>query len=238
MASSLNNRLLDALPLSEQAALQSRLKPVSLPLNTVVYEADAKPRYAFFMTSGIASIVTSMVSGDAVEVGLIGHEGVSASIHLLGKQQGSSRCFMQVAGTALRMEFPAFQQKFAQLPGLHERVLQYVQYDNLVLSQLSACNRVHEVEDRLARWLLMVSDRLGKSELHLTQEFLAQMLGTRRSTVTVTAGALQRSGLIEYRRGEVKILDRESLENVACECYAFTRKVLRNLYAGNGHGAH
>ena len=104
------NRLLDALPPSERAALQSRLEPVSLPLYTVIYEAGATPRYAHFMTSGLASVVTTMASGDAVEVGFVGHEGMAGGVHLLGKQVGLSRCFMQVAGTGLRMEFAAFRE--------------------------------------------------------------------------------------------------------------------------------
>ncbi len=105
-----------------------------------------------------------------------------------------------------------------------------MQHDSLVLAQLSACNRLHEVEERMARWLLMVADRLDKPELPLTQEFLSEMLGTRRSTVTMTAGAMQRSGLIRYDRGRIRILDRKALEDTACECYPVVRNLFQNLY--------
>ena len=178
-------------------------------------EAEKVPRHLYLLTSGIASVVNVMSSGDIVEVGLIGHEGLTGSIYLLGSQVGLTRCVMQVEGSGFRIARHDLEGLFANYPALRRRVLQYVQYENLVLGQLSACNRIHEVEERLARWLLMVSDRIQDTRLQLTQEFLSQMLGTRRSTVTVTAGALQRAGLIEYRRGQVNILDRDSLENAA-----------------------
>lgn len=225
-----SNLLFELLPSSEQAALSAHLEPVPLPVDTVLYEAEETPRYAYFLTSGIASVVTAMAGGEAVEVGLLGREGLPGSIHLLGAQLGSARCFMQIDGTGMRIEFRKFEQAFRENPVLHRRVLQQVQYEALILSQLSACNRVHEVEERLARWLLMVEDRLGLPDLPLTQEFLGEMLGARRSTVTVVAGTLQRSGLIEYRRGHVRILHRDRLEDVACECYPVTRKLFRNLY--------
>lgn len=227
----LSNLLLESIPLSEQVALSANFEALPLPLKTVLFEAGETPRYVYFLTSGIASVVTAMACGQAVEVGLFGREGLPGSVHLLGKQLGSARCFMQVAGTGMRIEFRKLERAFMENQGLHRRVLQHVQYDCLVLSQLSACNRVHELEERLARWLLMVEDRPGRPDLPLTQEFLGQMLGTRRSTVTVVAGTLQRSGFIEYRRGQVKILDRDGLENVACGCYPMTRKFFRNLYA-------
>lgn len=138
---------------------------------------------------------------------------------------------MQVDGTGMRIRFKQLQQDFMAVPELHARVLQNVQYEALTLAQLSACNRLHEVEERLARWLLMVADRIGSHTLPLTQEFLGEMLGTRRSTVTVSAGTLQRAGLIEYRRGHVRILDRDSLEEAACECYRIVQRLHRNLYS-------
>ena len=171
-----------------------------------------------------------MTEGSAVEVGIVGRDGFPESLHLLGPELGHSRCFMQVAGAGMRMDFDEFQQEFLKNSILHERVLRYVQYGTLVLGQLAACNRLHEVEERLARWLLMVQDKVEEPSLRLTQEFLAQMLGSRRSTVTVVAGTLQRAGLITYRRGNVQIVQRESLEKAACECYAISHKFLRNLY--------
>lgn len=230
MALPFTNLLLESLPAADQAALHEHLEPVPLPINSVIFEAEQVPQFIYLMTSGMASLVTPMIGGEALEVGLVGREGFAGGVHLLGPELGSSRCFMQIAGTALRMDFRRFGCAFQHQPGLRHRVLQYVQYETYILNQLSACNRVHELEERLARWLLMVADRLGSSDIPLTQEFLGQMLGTRRSTVTVAAGILQRSGLIEYRRGHVKILDRQALEGAACECYAITRRLFHNLF--------
>ena len=230
MAGPQANRLLTTIPAAEVAKLRSMLEPVSLPLLTVLFEQGEVPEYVHFITSGLASIVTTMLRGDAVEVGLIGHEGFPESLHLLGPETGETRCFMQIAGTGLRMGFKQFQDEFTSNPGLHGLVLRQVQHEALVMGQLLACNRLQEVEERLARWLLMVADRTGDLEFQLTQEFLGEMLGTRRSTVTIAAGALQRSGMIEYRRGRIKILDPDNLREAACECYAVTRRLYEQLY--------
>ncbi|MFN2974924.1 Crp/Fnr family transcriptional regulator [Terriglobus aquaticus] len=227
-----SNLLLASLPADVQAKLSADLEPVLLPVNTVLFEPEQTPRYVHFITSGVASLVTQMAAGEGVEVGLLGREGLLGSLQLLGPHRGSARCFMQIGGSGLRMDFRKFQKAFLENPDLHRLVLQHVQYDGLNLGQLAACNRVHEIEERLARWLLMVEDRLGEPDLPLTQEFLGQMLGAQRSTVTLVAGTLQRDGLIEYHRGHVKIVDRPALENAACECYSITRKLFQNLYQG------
>ena len=191
---------------------------------------EASP-YFYFMTSGICSVVTELCNGETVEAGLVGSEGVLPGLQLLGPgQEIQTTSLIQVAGTGLRMPFQEFAQEFQESEAVRRLVLRYVQHQNLVLSQLTACNRMHEVEERLSRWLLMVADRVEGTEVLLTQEFLATMLGTRRSTVTLAAGVLQRSGLIEYSRGRLRILDRERLESSACECYAVVRRLLDNLY--------
>ena len=208
----------------------AKLQGVPLPVGTVLYEAGEMPQYAYFITSGIASVVAEMEDGSGVEVGLFGCESLPGSIRLLGAQTGTTRCFMQVAGSGMRISMQQLQDKFHGNPELHARVLQHVQYEALTLAQLSACNRLHEVEERLARWLLMVSDRIESDCITLTQDFLAKMLGTRRSSVTVGAGTLQRAGLIECSRGNVKILDRANLEDAACECYPTMRRLHHELY--------
>ncbi len=175
-------------------------------------------------------MVTSMEDGAIVEVGLVSREGLAESNHLLGPEVGATHCFMQIAGTALRMNFAQFGAEFEREATLRRLTLQHVQYSLLLLSQLAACNRLHDVEERLARWLLMVQDRMGTDSFLLTQEFLGEMLGTRRSSVTLTAGSFQRSGLIAYSRGRVHILDRDGLENTACECYAISKRLLDGLY--------
>ena len=224
------NLLLEALPPEAKPTLMSQLEAVTLPVNTVLFEAGVFPRYAHFVTSGIASVVTSMSGGDAVEVGLVGREGFAEKFHLLGPEVGEVRCFIQVAGTALRMDFKRFEKEFVQNAALHRLVLRNIQYDAMILAQLGACNRLHEVEERLARWLLMVQDRTGESDLKLTQEFLGEMLGARRSTVNLALGSLQRSGLIESRRSHICIESRDALAGIACECYPILLKGFQNLY--------
>ena len=230
MAHPLSNRLLENLPPATKVELLKFLEPVALPLRTVNFNAGETPRYVHFVTSGLASVVTVMGGGEAVEVGLTGREGFPQALHLLGPERGDTRGFMQVAGTGLRMEFKRFEQEFRLNPALNTAVLRFVQSEALVMGQLAACNRLHEIEERLARWLLMVADRTGDLEFELTQEFLGDMLGSRRSSVTIAASSLQRSGFIEYRRGHIRILDRERLEDASCECYPVTRRLFDNLY--------
>ncbi len=201
-----------------------------MPLRRSLFAPGEMPRYAHFMTSGIASILTEMSKGEGVEVGAVSTDGIPEALHMLGPQFGETRCFMQVEGTALRGSFKRVQQEFLQNERIRELILRYVQYEALTTAQIAACNRLHTVEERLARWLLMVSVRIHSADLHLTQEFLSAMLGARRSTVTLAAGTLQRVGLIEYRRGHIRILDREGLEDAACECFAVTQRLLQNLY--------
>ncbi len=223
------NLILGMLPAEQRASLMRMLTPVSLPVRTVLYEPERTPLHVHFLTSGMASFVNYMKEGEAVEVGLAGHEGLPEAFHLLGNALLPTNCFMQLQGTGLRMKFRDFEQIFDREESVRKAVLHFVQFQNLVLSQVAACNRLHEVEERLARWLLMVSDRTGDTELRLTQEFLSQMLGARRSTVTLVAGALQRAGLIEYSRGYVKILDRQGLEDTACECYRIVKNAIERL---------
>ena len=224
------NLLLASLAQPERDRLLPLLERVPMPLRTPLFEPGVQPRYAHFMVTGLASIVTEMSVGEGVEVGLIGREGLPECLHLLGPETGPSRCFIQLEGEALRMPFRDLQRMFTDDAAVRVPLLRYVQYQALVVGQLAACNRLHAVEERLARWLLMVTDRAGRPEVEMTQEFLAEMLGTRRSTVTLTAGALQRSGLIQYQRGRIQILDREKLENVACECLGVTEQMLKHLY--------
>jgi CRP-like cAMP-binding protein len=225
-----SNLLLAALPLAYRNSLLSRLKPVSLPLRTVLYEPDETPKFVHFITSGIASIVSSMSDGATAEVGIWGHEGLVESFHLLGNARIPTRCFIQMEATALRMPYNDLLKEFQAEEGLRETILQCVQSQGFILGQLAACNRLHEAEERLARWLLMVRDRVESETYHLTQEFLANMLGARRTTVTAAAGALQRKGLIQYSRGRIKIVDPDGLENAGCECYRTVRNLYLNFY--------
>lgn len=225
MATTVSNALIDCLPKHLQELFRTKTEPVSLPSGTVLYHAGERPKFAHFMTSGLASVVTAMTDGRTSEVGIWGHESLAESMHLLGPVRVPNSCFMQVAGTALRMRFSDVQEEFNTSEPFRNLVLQSIQIQGLTLEQLAACNRLHEAEQRLARWLLMVEDRVGESSYSLTQEFLGDMLGARRTTVTLAAGTLQQNGLITYRRGRIRILDRENLESAACECYQAVRKL-------------
>lgn len=231
MATPSSNLILESLPAPLKAQLLAQLQPVTLPIGTVLTSPGEQPRYAHFMTSGFASVVTFMANGVGAEVGLIGHEGLVEAINLLGPASSPTTAFIQSAGTALRMPFLDLQERFLKQGPLAQRVLECVQSHGFVLSQLAACHGLHEIEERLARWLLMVRDRLGSDRFDLTQEFLAEMLGARRTSVTLAAGTLQRTGLIEYRRGHIHIVDREGLESAACECYPIVRNLVAKLYA-------
>jgi len=230
----LSNILIDSMPDASRKSLLHHLKAVALPVKTSLYEPDDLPKYVHFLTSGIASIVTSMVGGETTEVGTVGREGLPQGVHLLGPVAITTRCFMQVAGTGLRMEYKVFERIFNTEEAVRRPVLAYAQYQSILLGQVAGCNRLHDVEPRLARWLLMVQDRTGDSVLALTQEFLGQMIGSQRTTVSAVAGELQQRGLIEYSRGKVRILNRTGLENAACECYLATRKILSTLYSTTG----
>ena len=224
------NLLLNSLsPMCRETILR-RCVEVDLPLRKPLYEAGETPKYAYFITSGIASVVASMEDGSTAEVGLIGREGLVGTFHLLGPAPVSTNCFIQLTATALRISFPELLTAFLSNEETRYRILESVQEQAISLSQLAGCNRHHENEERLSRWLLMAQDRTQSDVLHFTQEFLAMMLGARRTTVTVIAGVLQRSGLIEYERGKVRILSRENLEAAACDCYQITKGLYAGLY--------
>ena len=215
----LNNELLLNLPDKERRAIYSQL--VFLPMRThdVLNESGAPIRYAYFMNSGLASVLNVMEDGKSVEVGLTGKEGFVGLPLVVGFVSSPSRVIIQIAGSAYRISASALVELLRKCPTLEKRLLRYSQVLAAQASHVAACNRLHEVDERLARWLLMSQDRIGSDEVSLTQEFLAHMLGTRRSSVTVAASILQTAGLIKYRRGQVNIVDRRGLEAAACECY-------------------
>ena len=226
----LSNVLIDALPEDSRRKLLSQLSRMNIPTRTSLYEAGEAPRFAHFLTSGIASVVTTMSDGSTSEVGTLGREGVPQALHLLGSAPVPTRCFMQIGGTCLRMEFRVLERIFNEDETLRRLFLGYAQYQALMLGQVAGCNRLHDVTGRLARWLLMIQDRTGNSLLKLTQEFVGQMIGSQRTTVSEVAGGLQERGLIEYARGSIRIIDRIGLEDASCECYSITRGLLAEVY--------
>jgi CRP-like cAMP-binding protein len=202
----------------------------TLEHHKILYEPDKTPGHAYFLDGGIASIVVGFGDGDSAEVGLTGREGVVGALHLLGAGPNPTHAVIQVPGFGLRVRFAELKKVFDQAQDVRDRILELIQYQHAIAMQVSACNLLHEVEPKLARWLLMLADRTGSDVLPLTQEFISQMLGTRRTTVSVVAANMQRAGLIQYQRGTVHLLDRAGLERASCDCYGFTRRALESLY--------
>jgi CRP-like cAMP-binding protein len=230
MFTAMENLLLASLSAESRELILTQSSPVALPLRSVLYTPGSVPADAYFITSGIASIVGSTSDGETAEVGIVGREGLVSATHLLGPALAPTECFIQLSGSALKIPFPKLQQLFKSSEEIRGRILEFVQEQTLSLSQLATCNRLHNAEERLARWLLMVDDCIQSDTIDLTQEFLAQMLGAQRTTVTMVAGTLQRDGLIEYKRGTLHIVDRKQLEAAACDCYGVIKKLYSNLY--------
>jgi CRP-like cAMP-binding protein len=196
MPSRASNLFLSSLTSASRERLMVRATPVSLPLRTPLYEPEQIPAFAYFITSGVASVVTSMPDGATAEVGLIGHEGIVGSFHLLGPAPVPTECFIQLEWTDIRIPFVEMKKAFRSSEEIKERVLEFVQVQALSLGQLAGCQRHHGTAERLARWLLMAQDRTQSAQLNFTQEFLAAMLGVQRTRVTAVAASLQRSGLL------------------------------------------
>lgn len=229
-----NNSILLSLPREERDALFAKLEFVQLPTTTVLNEIGQPIQSAYFVNSGLASILNVLSSGKSVEVGLTGKEGFVGLSLLVGFGISPTRAVMQIGGTGFRISAEDIVALVEESPGLKEKLNRYFHEMNLQAMQIAACNRLHEVDERLARWLLMSEDRMGVSEFLLTQEFLSHMLGTRRASVTVAAGILQKKGLITYKRGQVKIENRAALENASCECYRQLDRQIKS-WRNNSH---
>jgi CRP-like cAMP-binding protein len=217
------NKILAALPGKEYQRLLPHLTPVSLSMGETLYEMEGSIRHVYFPDSSVVSLVTHMEEGTSVEVGLIGNEGMVGLSVVMGDDVSQNHAIVQIADGAMRMSTAALRAELKHGGKLQSLLLRYSLTLLKQVSQTAACNRNHNPGERLARWLLLCQDRVGGSELRLTQEFLAQMLGTRRSRVSEAAIILQRAGLIRYSRGLVNILDREGLEEFVCECYRAVR---------------
>lgn len=215
----IHNEILLALPHSESISLLPKLEFVRLKLHQLLHEAGETLRSAYFCNSGMFSVLNVMRDGKSVEVGLIGKEGFSGTPLVAGFRTSHTRTVVQAEATAFRVESDVLRIALPESPKLERLLNRHAQLLAVQVSQIAACNLLHEVTERLARWLLMTQDRIGSESLPLTQEFIAQMLGTRRASVTLSAGALQQAGLIAYRRGQVQILDRSGLERASCDCY-------------------
>jgi len=217
------NRLLAAFPQEDLDHFFSDLRPVSLPQRHVIYEAGAPIDDVYFIEEGLSSVLTTMADGSTIEVGMVGMEGMVGVSALLGGETSAQQVIMQIAGTGLRMNAAFCKAAFDQSEAVRRIMLRFTEAVLNLGAQTAACNRLHSVEQRCARWLLMSSDRIQSDILPLTHEFLSSMLGVRRAGVTETAGELQRSALIRHHHGQITILDHEGLEAMACECYRLDR---------------
>jgi CRP-like cAMP-binding protein len=224
------NQLLAALPQSEYEQLAPLLEPVSLKLSEILFRPDDSLRYVFLPTTAVISLMTDLEDGNGVEVGLVGKEGVAGISAVLGAEE-CKVATVQREGTALRMRAADLKEAFTRGGALQLSLLQYLHALMSQISQSVVCNVRHRIEERFARWLLMMHDRAGSDELNLTHEFIANMLGIRRAGVSEAAEHLKETGVIDYNRGIIHILDRQGLEGVACECYLTVKEEFDRLYA-------
>ena len=229
------NKILAALPESEYQAIAPHLEPVNLTSGEIISEPNQSITEIYFPQRAMISLVSIMKDGSTTEIGLIGNEGMIGLPAILGGDSTISCSIVQVSGTALQIPADIIQREFLRGGKLQQILLLYIQASLTQVSQSAACNRQHKIEERLARWLLSVRDCVLQNELYLTQEFIANMLGTRRSGVTVAAGILQQAGIIRYSRGKITILDRQALEDTSCECYrTIQREFVRLLGSRRG----
>lgn len=223
------NRLLASLPTPTWLDIEGDLQQVDLPLGACLHETGSVPRHVYFPTTAIVSLVSEMRDGSSAEVAVIGSEGVVGVCTCMGSVCAHNTAVVQAAGGAWRMPVPSFVQQTWRSADLMRPVLRYGQALMLHVSQTSACNRHHGLEQRLCRWLLSMLDRQPDREVLVTQERIAAMLGVRREGVTTAAFKLQKEGLIRYARGHVQVLDRAGLEARSCECHAVIRAAYEEL---------
>jgi len=217
------NRLLSLLSDKDYERLRPHLSPVVLEYKKSLYEASRRIERVYFPVDGVASLVITTADGSSAEVGTIGSEGIVGLPVCLGDHDAPSAVYVQVPGTALGMDARIFQGELERSPTLNAIMLRYAHAFFNQVAQSAACAHLHRVEQRCCRWLLMTRDRMPSGDFLLTHEFLGMMLGVRRTTVTDVMGALQKAGLVRYRRGHVTILDHEALQHRACECYDISR---------------
>lgn len=213
------NRLLAALPAGLARRLQQQMEPVTLALRMILYEPGTLITRVHFPDTAVISLLTLFEDGPSVEAALVGRDGMCGLPIFLGAESDATQALVQVPGSALRMTAQRFRGAVDNEPLLRDVLGRYTQILLAQMAQSAACNRLHPIHERCARWLLQTHDRVDEAEFPLTQEFLATMLGVRRAGVTVAAGMLQQAGFIRYGRGRLAVLDRDGLEGSACECY-------------------
>jgi CRP-like cAMP-binding protein len=215
-----SNIILLSIDDSDYSSLRPHLEYVSLPNHLVLHEAGGKLEFAYFPNRGLISLVVVMKDGKTAEAGIVGNEGFTGTLAAVGLRSSPLQAVVQITGDGFRVEVGALQSTLESAPRLQLMLSRYAAIRGMQVAQTAACNRLHGIEQRLARWLLMTQDRVDSGSLPITHDFLATMLGTDRPTVSLAAGVLQRKEIIKYTRGAVKIVNRKKLEDSACECYA------------------
>jgi CRP-like cAMP-binding protein len=208
----------------DYGSLRPHLEYVNLPNHLVLHEAGGKLEFAYFPNRGLISLVVVMKDGRTAEAGIVGSEGFTGAPAAVGLRRSTLQAVVQITGDGFRVEAGALQNTLESAPRLQLMLSRYAVIRGMQVAQTAACNRLHDIEQRLARWLLMTQDRVDSGPLPITHDFLATMLGTDRPTVSLAAGVLQRKGLIDYTRGAVTIMNRKKLEGCACECYGVIRQ--------------
>jgi CRP-like cAMP-binding protein len=226
-----SNRLLAALPPEAYRSLQPNLEIVSLAFKQVLFQPQEHIPYVYFPTSSLVSLFTVLTDSTAVEIGIVGNEGMIGIPLFLGTDRCTFRAIVQIPGKAVRLKASVFQQAIAQVEPLSHWLQRYINLLLIQISQTSACNSRHSVEQRCCRWLLTMHDSTRADEFDVTQELLAQMLCVRRASVTEVALKLQKAGILRYSRGKMTICDRQGLEAIACECYGLLRSERDRLFS-------
>ena len=219
----IHNEILMAMTPREFDLVRPHLQFVDLEQHQILCEPYRKLKFMYFPNRGLISLVVVLKTGKTVEAGIVGREGASGTALSAGVSASALREIVQISGEGFRIKREVFQKLSPDLPNMRKALNRYVVLLGMQVSQTAACNRLHEIEQRLARWLLMAEDSASTSILNITHDFLATMLGTDRPSVTLAAGLLQKAGLIEYGRGTVRITNRSQLEGFACECYSVIR---------------
>ena len=223
------NRLLASLPTADFSVLKPHLKEVELQQGAHLQEQGERIDYVYFPHDGIVALMAVMKQGEAIQTATIGREGAICLLAGLGPRRSHTRAVVQVAGKASRIAAAQFRKLAADNQAIREMIARFGEVLLIQVNQTAACNALHDVEERLSRWLLQARDRVDDNKIRFTHEFLSQILGVRRPTVTVVAKMLQEAGLIRYHRGQIEIINRQGLEARACECYAVMRKEIANV---------
>jgi CRP-like cAMP-binding protein len=226
------NRLLAALPAADYEQLLPHLRSVDLPQEMVLFEAGDTISRIYFPHAGVVSLVVELASGETIEAAMIGREGVVGSLSALDSNISMSKAIIQIAGAASVIDVEHVRQLAERSVTFRTTLIRHEQILLAQSQQSAACNAIHTIEARLSRWLLRCRDLTGSEDLPLTQEFIAQMLGVRRTSVSIVANTLQQAGLIKYKRGHIRVLDLDGLRESACECY-WTVKSLSDRLIGD-----